>query len=257
MSEICAESYYSAASNVKYMSYSQYKQFASCEAAAMARLQGDIPPTPPTPSMLVGSYVDAWFEGTLDAFQETHPEIFKRDGTLKSDFLLAESIIERVQRDKLFMKYMGGKKQVIMTGEIAGVPYKIKMDSYHHGKAIVDLKCMRGVSPIWDSQQRCSVPFVEVYGYDIQAAIYREIVRQNTGDTLPYFLAIATKEQEPDIYLAGIPPEVLDARLADVSEHSPHFAQVKSGEIQPTRCGHCDYCKRTKELKEIVDYRDL
>ena len=192
MIELNDENYYTRQSDIDYMSYSQFKQFETCEAAALAVLNGETKQQPPTTAQLVGSYVDAFFDGTLDEFKTKNPQIFKKDGSLKADFTLAEKIIERVQRDEMFMKYMNGEKQVIQTGEIAGVPFKIKMDSYHPGRAIVDLKCMRDISPIWDDQQHARVPFVDAYGYTIQAAIYREIVRQNTGDTLPYFLAVAT-----------------------------------------------------------------
>lgn len=256
MTELNAENYYGKPSDISFFSYSQFKQFEHCEAAAIAVLSG-AESKMPTAAMLVGSYVDAWFEGTLKQFRADNPQIFKRDGSLKSEFLIAEKIICRVQSDIMFMKYMGGEKQVIMTGEIAGEPYKIKMDSYHPGKAIVDLKCMRDFSPVWDSHQHCKVPFVEAYGYDLQAAIYREIVRQNTGDTLPYFLAVATKEAEPDIALLAIPPEVLDDKLAYIEEMTTHYAKVKHREIQPKRCGRCGYCRRTKIITEIIDYRDI
>lgn len=250
------KNYYSKQSDIAYMSYSQFKQFEQCEAAACAQIDGS-EVREPTTSMLVGSYVDAWFDGALNEFQESHPQIFKRDGTLKSDFEIAEKAIERVQQDHMFMKYMGGEKQVIMTGEIAGIPYKIKMDSYHPGKAIVDLKYMRSVSHVWDDAQKCRVPFVEAYGYDLQAAIYREIVRQNTGDILPYFLAVVTKEEEPDIFLLSIPTEVLDDKIAYVAERSPHYAEVKAGSTPPKRCGRCRYCRKTKQITEIIDYRDI
>ena len=68
-----------------------------------------------------------------------HPEMFNKDGTLKYNFKPAEKVIERVTRDEYFMKFMSGEKQKIMVGEIGGVPWKIKMDSYLPGIAIVDL----------------------------------------------------------------------------------------------------------------------
>ena len=40
-------------------------------------------------------------------------------------------IINRVEQDALFMEYMSGEKQVIMTGTVAGVEVKIKVDSLH------------------------------------------------------------------------------------------------------------------------------
>ena len=141
------QNYYSQEANKTYMSVSQLKSFMKCEAAAMAELRGEYV-RPQTTALLVGSYVDAWFEGTLDIFKQAHQQIFKRDGTLKADYVQAESIIERVQRDNLFMEYMNGERQVIKTGEVYGVPFKIKMDSYHPSSKIVDLKIMREMHPI-------------------------------------------------------------------------------------------------------------
>lgn len=250
--KLTEENYYRAESDAAYLSYSQLKAFLRCEAAAM-----HAEPQPPTAAMLVGSYVDSWFDGTLDAFRKNHPQIFRRDGTLKAEFRIAEQIVQRIQRDEMFLRYMSGEKQVIMTGEIAGVPYKIKMDSYHPGKAIVDLKCMRDMNYRWSDDTACKVPFAEAFGYDIQGAIYQEIVRQNTGDTLPYFLAVATKENPPDIALAGIPADVLEEKLRFVQEITPHIRDVWQGKIPPHRCGVCPYCRQTKTIREILDYREL
>ena len=48
--------------------------------------------------------------------------------------------------------------------------------------------------------------FWKAWGYDIQGAIYQEVVRQNTGILLPFGLAVATKEKpEPDIALIELP----------------------------------------------------
>ena len=257
--ELTDENYYSQEANLAYMSCSQWKSFRKCEEAALAELAGDYQREVST-AMLIGSYVDSYYEGTLDKFKEQHPEIFKKDGSLKVDFAKCEEIIERTTKDKLFSKYMSGEKQVIMTGEIAGVPFKIKMDSYHPGKAIVDLKCMKDFAKVWDSESRAYVPFVESWGYDFQGAIYQEIVRQNTGEQLPFFIAAATKEKIVDIAVMSIPQDRLDYCLKIVEETAPRFNQLKLGELDPgeaCRCGKCDWCKQTKVLTEIVDYRDL
>ena len=75
--KLTEENYYSTESDAAYLSYSQLKAFLACEAAAMYADH-----EPPTTAMLVGSYVDAWFEGTLDKFQAENPQIFKKDGSL-------------------------------------------------------------------------------------------------------------------------------------------------------------------------------
>ena len=71
------------------------------------------------------------------------------------------------------MKYMAGEKQVIMTGKIADVPYKIKIDSYHPDKAIVDLKVVKDFEKLWNDAEKQKQSFIRYWGYDIQGAIYQ------------------------------------------------------------------------------------
>ena len=140
---LTADNYFSAEANQQYMSVSQFKLFLKCPAAALAELRGEYQ-REQTTALLVGSYVDAWFSGEMDKFKAEHPEIFKRDGTLKAEYAQADQIIARVSKDEMFMEYMSGDEQVIMTGEIEGVPVKIKVDSLLLDK-IVDLRksCIR------------------------------------------------------------------------------------------------------------------
>lgn len=254
--EITKNNYFSPEINTEYMSNSQFKDFLKCEACTIAKLKGEFAP-PITAALLVGSYVDAYFEGTLNEFKSNYPEIYKRDGSLKADYVKAEYIIERVKRDELFMKYLSGEKQIIMTGKIGDVPVKIKIDSYHKGKAIVDLKVVKDFQPIWDDNIKRKLPFVEYWGYDIQGAIYQEIVYQNTGFKLPFFVAAVTKESEPDICIMNVPQERLDLCMDIVKAMIPRFQAVKQGTENPSRCEKCDYCKQTKVLDRIIDYRDL
>jgi len=248
------ENYFSFENNLTYMGVSQFKSFMNCEAMALAEINGEYQREKST-ALLVGSYVDAHFEGTLDIFRAKNSEIFTQKGTLKAEYKQAEYIIERVERDEMFGKYMSGEKQVIMVGEIEGVPFKIKIDSYHDGKAIVDLKCMKDFEPQWKDGRKLN--FVDFWRYDIQGAIYQEIVRQNTGKTLPFILAAATKEKTTDIGLFEIPQDVLDNALIEVVDKSPRFAAIKRGEISPERCRKCDYCKFTKVLTGFSDYREM
>lgn len=178
--------YFSQKNQMKYMSASQFKAFLKCEAAALAELRGEYV-RPQTAALLVGSYVDAYFEGTADAFTAAHPEMFTKQGNLKSEFQHANKIIARITQDKLFMQMLSGKKQVIKTGKIGGVPFKIKMDSYFPEKLIVDLKIMRDFQPIWNADKQQKVHFIEAWGYDIQGAVYQAI----EGHHLPFFMRVA------------------------------------------------------------------
>lgn len=245
------DNYYSLAANTEYMSVSQFKAFKKCEAAAMAELRGEYD-KPKSTALIVGSYIDAWFEGTSDQFKTDNPGIFKRDGALKSEYQHADRIIERLQRDEFFMSLMSGQKQVIRTGEICGVPFKIKMDSYHPGQMIVDLKVMRDFEPVWVSGQG-KLNFIEAWGYDLQGAAYQAI----EGDKLPFVIAATTKEPEPDIGVWQIDQARLDVALDEIKANIQRYAMLKFGIGEPERCEKCDYCKSTKKLEEIGRIEDL
>ena len=242
------ENYYSREANEEYMSVSQYKQFQRCEAAAMAQIKGQWE-TPRTTALLVGSYVDAWFEGTLGKFYEENPQILKKDGSLKADYVQAAEIIDRVQRDELFMEYMAGKKQVIRTAELFGAKWKIKIDSRHRDK-IVDLKVMRSMERVMGKS------FVEYWGYDLQMAVYAAVEEKalNRKTPLATYLAVVTKQSPSDLEILEIPQWRREELLQELEKNMPHIIKVKSGEIEPQRCGVCEYCRATKKLTAPIDF---
>ena len=103
--ELTNENYYSTEADREYMSVSQYKDFCGtwgikgCQFMAMERLNGNYPEKKGLP-LLVGGYVDAYFEGTLEKYKAEHPEIIKKDGSLKADFLRELlSLVERRAAD--------------------------------------------------------------------------------------------------------------------------------------------------------------
>ena len=249
------ENYFSIENQMHYTGVSQIKACLKCEAGAIAEVSGNYE-REKTAALLVGSYVDASFEGTLDIFKAQNPEIFKRDGSLKSEYIQAEEIINRIERDKMFMEFMSGQKQVIMTGEIEGVPFKIKIDSYHPGIMIVDGKVMRDFQSIYVAEKG-RLNWVEAWGYDIQGAAYQEIVRQNTGLQLPFYLAAATKEKVTDLDIIQIPQPYLDIELDTIKNTIIRWDAIKQGLIEPIRCEKCDYCKSTKVLTKITTLEEL
>lgn len=176
---LTAENYYSQEANEEYMSVSQFKDFCGtygkmpCEFTAMEKLKGRWE-EPKSKALMVGSYVDSYFEGTLDRFKAENPDLFKRDGTLKAEFVKADEIIQRIERDDYFMKFMSGKKQVIMTGELFGTKWKIKMDSYIPNIAIVDLKVIRE-----KAEQITSVKETEMSELEAWAIVRKAIGRSN------------------------------------------------------------------------------
>jgi len=269
-----SENYFSPENEMAFLGSTQVKSFMRCEAATMAKLHGEWD-TEKSTALLVGSYVDAHFEGTLDIFKAKNPALFKRDGGLKSDYEHANTVINRIERDPLFMLFMAGGKQKIVTGEISGVPFKAKIDSFLDSGniasilelypeladffgfgdgAIVDLKIMKDFAPVWNPTERVSQHFIEAWGYDYQAAIYQAV----EGNDFPFFIAGATKEKpEPDITIFTIPQSVIDTRLFEIEDTARLYQKIKQGEIEPRRCENCAYCRATKKLDAILDYTEV
>lgn len=271
--ELTRENYFSQEAQMAYMGSSQFKDFLSCEAAALAKIQGRYKPLA-SRSMLVGSYVDAWYSGELPDFTERHPDMFKKDRTLKADFLAANAIIDRMQADQLYSLLMSGEKQVIRTGKIAGVPFKIKIDSLLDAAAcrqiaeefpgaapalgfgdgaIVDQKVMRDLGDVWSDEERRMVPFAQAWGYDIQGAIYQAV----EGHMMPFILAVGTREEPADLAALYIPDDALRAKLYEVEDLAPRFQAIKEGREEPRRCERCPWCRATRTLRTIVDFREL
>ena len=255
--KLTKDNYYSKEANKEYMSCSQFKDFVKCEKEALAKVNGELVETK-TDALLFGGYVDAYFSNELDEYKANNPEMFNsRTGELKAQFKNIDEVIKTIENDELLLESLSGEHQKIMVGEIGGVKFKIKIDSYFEGKMIVDQKIIKSIyDKEWvEGTGYCN--FIEKYGYCIQGAIYQEIVRQNTGKQLPFVLAITTKEENPDKALIQIDQEYLDEALKFVESLAPRYDLIKSGVIEPLSCGKCPTCRKDKKLKGIVSYKKI
>lgn len=260
------QNYYSPTMNKKYCSSSQYKDIMGfplrpgCEERALKTINGEWKPEV-TKALLMGSLLDALWENDDPSYiMERFPDCVSTRGTtkgqLKAEYQQIIEIYQMTLRSEKFCAYMSGEKQKVMTGEIEGLPFKIKIDSFVEGKAIVDLKTTQSLDRnqryyIPDSGEK--LPFYLAYDYPLQLAIYREIVRQNTGDTLPCFLAVADKKPHPICDIIEITSKSMDEALERVRRNAGHIIMLKSGEIEPIRCesSDCDYCRDTHVCRVI------
>ena len=142
------------------------------------------------------------------------------------------------------MRFMSGEKQRIMTFDLFGVPWKMKMDSYLPGICITDLKVVANFR---------NLPY---WRYDIQGAVYQKGVEIVTGERLPFYLAAATKERTPDFDIFQVPQQTLDLAMNEVGAEIQRYADVKAGLAEPEACGCCDYCKSWKAAR-IRNYNEL
>lgn len=245
--------YYTQEADRAYWSASLVKEFLSCPARAVAKLNGEWV-QPESEALLVGSYVDAAFEGpkAFQRFRSEHPEMFKRDGTLKAPFVRADEMIARARQDPVFMEFMRGRKQVIKTGTVLGLPFKARFDVYRKGERIVDLKTVRDMQPMYLPEMGRVSPVV-AWRWDVQMAIYSAV----EGNDLPTYLAIVTKESPPDLYLVEVSKAERDACLDFLREKLPLFDAMKNGIVEPTRCEGCEHCRATKRLTGPITLTEL
>lgn len=253
--EITENNYFSKEVSQIYTGSTEIKDFLKCEECALAKLNGEFEEEK-SKAMMVSSYIDEAISGTLDKFKEENPEIFTKQGELKAEYKIAEEVLKQIYDDPMFLKYINGEHQVIMTGEISGVPVKIKIDSFHKDKCIVDLKAMANLELIWNEKAHLKENFINAYDYVLQGAIYQEIVRQNTGKVLPFIIAVCTKQKYSRRALLQIPQEELDLKLEFLKQYLPHLQEVKQGKVEPSHCGECDYCISKEKVSQIYYYQD-
>ena len=256
------ENYYEDKS---YCSASQYKDFygsagrKGCEARALAKYKGEWEDEE-TDALLIGSYIDSMFEGeeSFKKFKEEHPDIFLKSGELKAQFRHANVMIDRILRDKFFLSTLSGEKQKIVTGEIGGVLFKGKIDSYLPNTAIVDLKTCQAIKKTdYSTEARDRLNWIDFWGYDYQLAIYQELIRQAIGKKLPCYISAVSKEKFPGIRVMQIEQWKMDNALEEIKKNAQHIQDLKDGKIEPIRCEECDYCKTTRVLTGPIMVGDL
>lgn len=263
------KNYYSQEMNLEYCSNSQFKAFQDCEYKAMKMLKGEYVEEP-SPALLVGSLLDLYLtenEEAVEKFKAEHPEMYSSRGAtkglLKSEYQRVTQMVECAKSDPKFMYYLSGEHQKIMTGEIFGLKFKIKIDSYLEHKAIVDLKSCESIRKTYYHPEHGRCSFVVFFDYILQMAIYQEIVFQNTGEKLPCYLAPISKEAITDHELIFIDNETLHDRIygnefsKGIADDVERIRLLKSGEVEPIKCGACDICVSEKKIERPISWLEL
>jgi len=265
MMTLNSTNYHSIEANGEYMSVSQFKDFDACEAMAMAKLSGWSEPD--KEALLLGSYVHAGIEGdgALEEFKLRNPDIISSKGPTKGELLAkfkhADVMLEKLHNDPFSMFVLDGQKEVIMTAELYGVPFKIRIDSYAPDRGrLADLKTTKGIrEKYWSNRYGGWVSFVEAYDYLLQMAVYCEVERIATGRDgwLEPLMVAVSKEDVPDLAVIRFDEHRLRIELEIMEHKLPRIMEVKTGIAQPIRCEKCRYCRETKRLTGTIHFADL
>lgn len=259
--DLDSSNYHSLEADRQYMSVSLFKLFDECESQAMAYLNGKHEKET-TGAMLVGSYTHAAFESeeVFERFiQEHNSVIFKKNGAKYADYEKADLMIETIKNDKLAMFALDGEKEIIFTGRLYGMDWKIKVDNVcHDRKLFSDLKTTRSLyTRGWRDKYGGWVSFIEQWDYVLQMAIYKEIISQNTGrDYEPYIVAV-TKESTPDKAVIEFAKSRFDFEYEYAEMKMQRILEVLNKEVDPAGCDRCDYCKSIKQLTRTIEVGEL
>ncbi|MBR2343007.1 MAG: PD-(D/E)XK nuclease-like domain-containing protein [Clostridia bacterium] len=269
--ELTRDNYYSPEADREYMSCSQYQDFLECEAATMAKMHGLFVPKE-TEALLVGNYVHTALESdeAHEEFIEAHMDSIFKLKTSKATgetsitgkyaaFQKADEIIQIFLTDPTLKQFilMDGENEKIMTGNLFGMKWKIRLDKYTPDRMIIDYKTAADLSTEYNlalGEREC---FLEAYGYLMRAAVYSEIEKQFTGNKEdPPFIILAVTKQEPcdkGAYLLNH-RQRYDWELSVIEAHMKRIREVKWGMVRPRRCGHCEWCRKTKRLTGVIPY---
>ena len=254
------ENYFSKEADRHYMSVSQFKSFAKCEAAALHKLNSG--KEEKSKALIVGSYTHAAFESD-EVFNEfikaNDSVIFNRKGDKYADFAKADEMINTVKNDEFCMLAMTGEKEVIFKGTLHGVEWKIKVDNINYQQGYFsDLKTTQDLQKrFYTKKYNGWGSFIHEYDYILQMYIYREIIKQKTGHYFNPYIVAVTKQDPPDKAVIGFNPERFEFEKEYVEAKIGKVLEVKNGLREPERCENCDYCRKTKKLKGFIELGDL
>lgn len=253
------ENYFLPQANLFYMSTSQFKAFEQCEAKALAELRGEW--VVDKEVYREGHYFEACLSGAEaeELFLMQNPDMISSRGAskgdLKSNFQRIQGAVEAFKRQPMFMEIVNrSAQQVIVTGEISGLPFKGCIDFLDTDFSSNDAKAMKDFKKVWSDTDGAYVQWYFAYGYHYQGAFYREGIRQTFGRIGSQRIMAVTKEEIPNVSGLVFTDEILDNAMEIIKEFAPRYDKIKRGEIAPEPCGHCDYCRKHKVLAgfEIV-----
>lgn len=273
MEELTQANYYQ---DTSYLTNSRFKRYQQCQAKAFAVDSGQWVEERDETPLLLGNYVHSYFES-----EEAHQQFMaengekllaktgKNKGNLKSDFVIGDKMIESLKDDEGFNRLYHGypdddvQKEMIVFGEIEGVPVKGKLDSVNLSRGyFVDLKTMKSIyAEEWNSELKTRVPAavnnILNFGYHGQLALYRELLKQMLDKDFRPLIVAVSKETVPDREILKIDEEWLDEGLDKIKSEIVEVWNVIQGKQKPKKCGHCDYCRSQKKLDVVVSLNDL
>ncbi len=219
----------------------------------------------------MGNYVHSYFESPKAhaAFiDENKDELLstrgESKGQLKAPYKVADEMIKVLEEDNFFKQvYAPGEKEVIVTGEINGIPWKGKIDSLvKNDNYFCDLKTVDDIHKRhWNESDRNWDNFIFDRQYEMQMAIYEELIRQTFDVECEPFIFAVSKQTPPDHEAFHFESDEAQFRMQEamdqILQNQDRYWRILMGEEKPIGCGHCEYCRKVKKLSGFQDVSAL
>lgn len=279
MIELTQENYYDKETDWQYLSFTYLKSFMQNPARAMADLRGEFlwfddkhynsidDERPEAKALLIGNYIHSYFESP-----EAHQKFIddnakylisskgKTAGELKEGYKDADVMIERLLDEPLFVEELAGtERESIVTGYIGGQLFKAKIDALDvENGFFIDFKTVRTLvddGATWNDDKKARVNFIIDRQYDMQMAIYKELLEQKYGRTFQPVIWAVSKEKSPLVKPYMFEDDVLENALRRAEDFAKVVAQYINGEKEPELVNDgspfYNYAHRVKDAEDF------
>lgn len=260
---LTADNYHSHEANRAYLGIHQFQDWMECQARTRAELAGEdrelfAQYKHDKACFKVGTYTHLAM-GEPDKLQawidEHRADLLKKTGEKYADFAAADAMVARARREPIIRELLtAGEPEVVVTGEIGGVPWKGRVDWLALAAGLfVDWKTASTFDDGWTviGERNVKVPWY--YDYWGQMAVYREMIRATTGTVcVPYIVGL---RKPTGSFPAAVcahsfeDPEKLEAAYAKIESWVPQVWRWKTGEDKGTACGRCWWCAEKQPLR--------
>lgn len=245
------ENYHSDEARAAYISSSDIKLAMRCEAMWAAQDKGQYRRPEGTAAFAYGHLFEEALTGNAETYITQHPELTlsrgPRKGELYAEYSGAIDLAAAVRRSSFLANLIDRcRKQVILTGELCGLPVRVMMDLVDEDESIYDIKSAKDFRTVWDDDRQEYMDWWAVWKYPVQLWVYREVARQN-GLTVPHVGLIAGSKSNMDVQAVRFSEETMTAAQADAEYTLRRMAAIRKGD-KPDECGRCEWCLSQKKI---------
>lgn len=245
------ENYHSDEARAAYISSSDIKLAMRCEAMWAAQDKGQYRRPEGTAAFAYGHLFEEALTGNAETYITQHPELTlsrgPRKGELYAEYSGAIDLAAAVRRSSFLANLIDRcRKQVILIGELCGLPVRVMMDLVDEDESIYDIKSAKDFRTVWDDDRQEYMDWWAVWKYPVQLWVYREVARQN-GLTVPHVGLIAGSKSNMDVQAVRFSEETMTAAQADAEYTLRRMAAIRKGD-KPDECGRCEWCLSQKKI---------